>query len=154
MKETSINYPASLPNPLREGHGLNPVSPFRSTEMDSGRSRNRLAFTSTPTRGAFDFIFTDSQAMSFEAWFRDVLNDGVEWFNVPRKTPLGVIKLVCKFTGMYTGPTLWGRDRWRFSCPLEVWERPLLPRGWGHVPELIMGASIIDRALNKEWPEA
>lgn len=154
MIETSINYPAGLPNPLREGHALNPVSPFLRTGLASGRARQRRSFTSTPTNGTFDFIFTDAQAQAFESWFRDSLGDGVEWFNIPRKTPMGMVKLVCRFTGMYSGPALWGADRWKFSCPLEVWERPLLPRGWGQFPELVIGSSIIDRALNKEWPEA
>src|SRR5690606_34520231 len=153
MIETDIDYPADLPNPLREGHGLNPVQPFSRTGMQSGRARQRRSFTSVPTMGTFDFLFkTDNLAAAFEAWFRDEINDGAEWFNIERKTPLGLIKLVCRFTSMYTGPVLVGRSMWRFSCPLEVWERPLMPPGWGNFPWFVTQASIFDLAMNREWP--
>ncbi len=155
MIETSIDYPAGLPNPLREGHSLQPVSPFRRTTMASGRSRQRLLYEAVPVRGTWAFLFkTDSQAAAFEAWFRDALKNGTEWFNIPRRTPLGVIKLVCQFTDIYQGPELVGRSSWRYNCPLEIWERPLMPAGWGLHPEFLIDASLFDRAINKEWPEA
>jgi len=104
--------------------------------------------------GTFDFIFkTDNHAAAFEAWFRDSLKDGAEWFNVERRTPLGMVKLVCRFTNMYSGPTLIGRSSWHFSCPLEVWERPLMPPDWGEFPWFLIDASIFDVAMNREWPE-
>ncbi|MCI2809395.1 hypothetical protein [Eoetvoesiella caeni] len=155
MIETDIDYPEGLPNPLREGHSLRPVSPFMITGMQSGRSRSRRAFTSVPTRGTWDFLFkTDNHAAAFEAWFRDAIHDGADWFNIERKTPLGLIKLVCKFTDVYTGPTLIGRSSWRFSCPLEVWERPLMPKDWGNFPWFVIDANIFDLAMNREWPES
>ncbi|WP_456010717.1 hypothetical protein [Escherichia coli] len=43
---------------------------------------------------------------------------------------------------------------WKFTAALELWERPILPPVWGNFPEFIVGQSIIDYALNKEWPEA
>jgi hypothetical protein len=155
MIQTSIDYPAGLPNPLRDGHSLKAVQPFLRTSMASGRARQRRAFTSVPTMGNFNFLFeTDNLAAAFEAWFRDSLNDGAEWFNIERKTPLGLIRLVCRFTAMYSGPTLVGRSMWQYSCPLEIWERPLLPVGWGEHPEFVVDADILDIALNREWPEA
>lgn len=154
MIETDIDYPAGLPNPLRDGHSLKAVQPFLRTSMASGRARQRRAFTSVPTMGNFNFLFeTDNLAAAFEAWFRDSLNDGAEWFNIERKTPLGLIRLVCRFTAMYSGPTLVGRSMWQYSCPLEVWERPLLPEGWGEHPEFVIDADIFDIAMNREWPE-
>lgn len=154
MIKTNINYPRGLPNPLREGHSLSAAQPFMRTQMQSGRSRQRRMFSSVPTFGNFDFLFKkDNQAAAFEAWFRDQLNDGTEWFNIERKTPLGMTQLVCRFTSMYIGPTLVGRSMWRFSCPLEVWERPLMPHGWGEMTDYILGADIIDLAANREWPK-
>ncbi|AZV93594.1 hypothetical protein CBF45_07575 [Bordetella sp. J329] len=155
MIETDIDYPEGLPNPLREGHSLQSVSPFRRTQMASGRSRSRLLYESVPVRGTWDFIFkTDGQAAAFEAWFRDALKNGTEWFNIPRRTPLGIIRLVCQFTDIYAGPTLVGRSSWRYSCPLEIWERPLMPPGWGLAPEYLIHADLFDIAMNREWPEA
>ncbi len=154
MIETDIDYPEGLPNPLRDGHTLNPVQPFMRSQMQSGRARQRRAFTSVPVMGTWNFLFkSDSHAAAFEAWFRDALNDGTEWFNIHRRTPLGIIRLVCRFTSMYSGPTLVGRSMWRYSCPLEIWERPLMPPGWGLHPEYLIHADIFDIAMNREWPE-
>jgi hypothetical protein len=102
-----------------------------------------------------NWIFrSDNQAALFEAWFRDAIQDGAEWFNSPLKTPIGEGQYVCRFVSMYTGPDPIGMRAWRVSATLEIWERPLMPVGWGEFPEFVLGASIIDIALNREWPEA
>lgn len=154
MIRADVDYPAGLPNPLRDNHTLKPARPFHRTELQSGRAINRRAYSSVPTAGVWNFHFKEpAQAAVFEAWFRDALHDGTKWFNVKRLTPLGMMELTCRFTDIYNGPTLIGRNMWRFECPLEVWERPLLPKGWGEFPEYILGADIIDLAMNREWPE-
>lgn len=154
MISTDLNFPAELPNPLREGHEMNHISPFSVTPMQSGRSRNRRNFTSVPSIATYNWLFrTDAQAALFEAWFRDTINDGVDWFNIRYKTPLGMSTLVCKFSEMYKGPILTEHNFWRYSAPLEVWERPLMAPGWGKFPEFIRYANIIDLAMNREWPE-
>lgn len=153
MMIATVNYPDGLPNPLREDHALNPVQPFVRTGLATGRARQRRAYTNVPVMGTWPFIYNDNEAAAFEAWFRDSLKDGTEWFNIERRTPLGLINLVCRFTAMYTGPVMIGRDHWRYDCPLEIWERPLLPEDWGLLPEYILQASIFDIAMNREWPE-
>lgn len=154
MISTDIDYPEGLPNPLREGHDSNAVQPFGRTPMASGRARQRRKFTSVPTVDSFGWLFTDPQAAAFEAWFRDDVHDGADWFNIRRKTPLGMQSLVCRFTGMYRGPSLVGRSLWRYTAELEVWERPIMPEPWGQFPDFIIHMSIFDQAMNREWPEA
>lgn len=155
MIETDIDWPEELPHPQISSHQLNPISPFRRTNMDSGRARSRRWFSSVPTIGEFVWIMTDVQARYFELWFKSALNDGVEWFNVPRKTPLGQSILVARFASMYVGPTLWGRDRWQYTAQLEIWERPTMPEGWTVLPpDWILRPDIFDIAMNREWPEA
>ena len=43
---------------------------------------------------------------------------------------------------------------WQFSATLELWTRPVLGGGWAEFPDYIINSSIIDIALNREWPEA
>ena len=50
-----------------------PVSPLIRTEMQTGRARQRRHFTATPTMASVRWRLNDSEAMLFEAWFRDVL---------------------------------------------------------------------------------
>ena len=151
---TTINWPAGLPCALREGHSTQHATPFTRTTMDSGRARQRRKFSSVPSTQQFSWIFTVGQCLAFEAWFRDALQDGAQWFNMTSRTPLGQTALVCRFQDMYSGPDLVGRDRWRVSAALEIWERPLVTPGWGLLPDYLVHSDIIDRAANSQWPEA
>lgn len=152
---TSINYPHNvLPVPLQDGFGLSPVSPLLRTELTSGRARQRRRFTSTPTVASVSWLLNDTQAQAFEAWFRDAISDGAAWFNMDLRTPGGLMPKVCRFTDIYDGPAIEGGNYWRYTAELELWERPLLPPGWGNFPEFITGSDIIDLAMNREWPEA
>lgn len=152
---TDINYPHEyLPLAQRTGLGYQPTSPVLRTELTSGRARQRRKYTSTPTQAGVTWIFTDVQSQLFEAWFRDALVDAANWFNMRIRTPLGLSDYVCRFTDIYQGPTLVGLGYWQFTATLELWERPILPPGWGEFPDLIANQSIIDFAMNREWPEA
>ena len=122
--------------------------------MTSGRTRQRRKYTSVPTEASVSWVFNDAQAQLFEVWFRDVITDGAAWFNMRMRTPMGVGDYVCRFKDIYDGPVLFGLGFWKITATLELWERPILPPGWGNFPEFIVGQSIIDYALNKEWPEA
>ncbi|MNE64289.1 hypothetical protein LG197_26780 [Pseudomonas asiatica] len=148
-----VVYPKSLPLPLREGYGFTPVSPIRRSNKVSGRSVQRRLYKSVPTVAAVRWIFSDSQALAFEAWFEDQLISGSQWFECPLKVPGGIGTYKARFVDIYEGPTLVGKSNWSFSASLELWERPILKGGWGHFPEIVVGAPIIDWALNKEWPE-
>ncbi|EFA3856755.1 TPA: hypothetical protein ACGK2H_002276 [Escherichia coli] len=153
-KTTSINYPNDyLPIPLQEGFGLKPVSPLLRTELTSGRARQRRLYTSTPTQASVAWLFTDPESQLFEAWFRDTIKDGADWFNMPLRSPLGIIDMyVCRFVDIYEGPTIEGGNYWRYTATLELWERPILAPGWADFPDYIINSSIIDIALNREWP--
>ncbi len=147
-------YPADLPMPVADGYGFKPVSPFRRTKMNTGRSRQRHAYSSVPTELTADFFFEDDmQAQLFESWFEDVLASGIEWFESDLKTPQGILPYRARFTDVYEGPTLDG-GCWRFRAPLELWERPILTGGWAvYAPEYILGMNILDLAINKDWPQ-
>lgn len=152
MTITNINWPAGLPCALREGHSTKHAQPFQRTTMDSGRARQRRKFSSVPSAQQFSWYFTAAQCVAFEAWFRDALSDGSAWFNMESRTPLGKTALVCRFQDMYSGPDLVGRDSWKVSAALEIWERPLFAEGWGLFPDYIIHADILDIAVNRKWP--
>lgn len=152
-----IFYPHDyLPVPLKdEGYGFKPTSPFLRTQMTSGRERQRRLYTSVPTKTDVKWLFkTDGQAQAFEAFFRDTLTDGAAWFYMKLKTPVGIRPYKCRFVDIYEGPTLVNLKHWQFDATLELWERPLPVPGWGNFPEFLAGQSIIDLALNREWPKA
>lgn len=151
----SINFPSQIPCFLRDGYENNHVSPFFRSELVSGRSRQRRAFTSVPTMVSANLLLTDQQAQVFEAWFRYEALDGAEWFNASLKTPLGLMPYECRFVEMYSGPTLTGNSLWKFSCKLEIRDRQIISSNWyQYGADFIMYSDIIDIAINREWPAA
>lgn len=151
-----IFYPHEyLPMPLQDGYAFQAISPLKRTELTTGRARQRRAYTSTPTQANVTwFMETDVQAQLFEAWYRETITDGAAWFLMKLQTPLGVDLYKCRFTDIYAGPTLVAPIYWQFTATLELWKRPVLGDGWAEFPDYIINSSIIDVALNREWPEA
>lgn len=153
---TDKYYPHDyLPMPQQEGYGFQAVSPLKRTELTTGRSRQRRAYTSTPTRANVNwFMETDGQAMLFEAWYHETITDGADWFYMKLQTPMGVEFYKCQFTDIYQGPTLVAPIYWRFSATLELWKRPLLPDGWVDAPDYVLNAGLLDIAVTERIPRA
>lgn len=150
----TINYPAELPPPLRQGYGLAHGSPLMRSEMQSGRARQRRRYTSVPSIASVQWHLTQQQAQIFEAFFRWALSDGAEWFNTRIRTPLGLQSYECRFAEMYSGPDLVGVDRWQISASLELRERQTLPSSYAQTPALVTQSDVLDRAINLIWPAA
>ena len=150
-----VDYPAGLPLPARSGYALKHTSPFARTEMSTGRSRQRRTFTGGPSTVPLSWLMTNAQAQIFEAWFSYSITDGTDWFNIALKTPVGrLAPYECRFTEMYDGPALVGLDNWRFKAQVEIRERQILPKDWYLLGrQFILGADIIDKAINREWPQ-
>ena len=150
-----IEYPADLPCALREGYDFSPVSPLLRSQLETGRSRQRRRYTSTPTMASVSWLMNDMQGVLFEAWFKEVLLDGAEWFDCPLKSPMGMKNYTARFTDIYSGPTLTGQSLWRYTATLELRERPVLIGGWAiYAPQFVAHMNLVDLAVNREWPEA
>lgn len=145
-------YPEGLPLGLHSGRIYQLESPLQRTELSSGRARQRRRFTSVPQYAQISWLFNSLQARAFEAWWRDALVDGALWFLCPLQTVLGLEDYDCRFTGVYNGPSRVGPDLWSITAELELRERAALPADWGLYPEIIIGSSIFDKAMNREWP--
>lgn len=149
----TIYYPKGLPRGLQNGRSYQLVSPLVRSELTSGRARQRRSFTSVPQGAQVTWLFSDVEGRTFEAWWRDQLHDGASWFECPLKTPLGYGEHTCRFTGVYSGPTLVGPNLWSYSGELELRERAVPPVGSGDFPDYILNADIFDRAVNEYWPD-
>lgn len=151
-------YPSQLPLPTQSGYALQHVSPFIRTDMQSGRARQRRAFTSVPSSVSVSWFFTsDVECQLFEGWFRDNLGamDGGSWFDMPLQTPIGTHNYDCRFVDMYQGPTLVAFNKWQISATLEIRERPIVQDGEATImPGDIIFADIFDQTMNEWWPAA
>lgn len=149
----TIYYPEGLPRGRHSGRTYKLVSPLLRTEMTSGRARQRRRFTSVPQAARISWLFTDVQGQAFEAWWRDQLIDGANWFECPLDTPLGYMLYTCRFTDVYSGPSRAGPNLWTYSAELELRERAVPPVGTGEFPDYILHADIFDVAVNEYWPD-
>ena len=147
-----IKYPDRLPRGLHSGRSYQLVSPLIRSELVSGRARQRRSFTDVPELAKIQWLFTSSEGQLFEAWWRDALTDGVNWFECPLQTPMGYSDYTCRFTGVYSGPVRAGPDLWSYSAELELQHRAVLLPGWSEFPIFVLESNIIDLALNREWP--
>jgi len=144
----TIFYPSNLPAPSRGGFKANTVSPFVRTPMQSGRAKVRRTYSKVPQIWGATWNFNESQAMAFEAWFRDVLLDGTQWFECRMQTPMGLMEYTARFVSMYSGPSLFGVDMWAISADLELNERAIVAAPLGEFPDFIIYAEVIDQAIN------
>ena len=147
-------YPAELPPPGLDGYRLDHVDPLMRTQLASGRARQRRRFTSVPTMVPVEWLLTAGEFALFEAWYRYAIEDGAEWFTGRLKTSAGIDDHEQRFTGIYRARAL-GPNHWRVEAELELRERQTVPRDWLlFAPQFLVHASLIDRALNREWPTA
>lgn len=152
-----IAYPKGLRLPLRDGYGMQTVSPILRTSMQSGRSKIRRLYLNTPTIFDVVFSFSGAEAALFEAWFSVALVSGTKIFEMPLKTPFGIeTHKKCKFMDVYSGPTLIGSDLWRYAAKIESQERQ-----HAGSEDLIIGlaelgspgAHLLQKIVNKIIPE-
>lgn len=142
---------------LRDGYKLQPAAMSMRTNLASGRQRVRRTFRTVPVTVTIQWVMDDEQLRIFENWF--VSDDGAAggsgWFTIKLRTAQGMSTQVCRFSDVYDGPSL---DQtvcmWDMKATLEMANQPTYPDGYWEHPEFIQAASIIDVALNQEWPDA
>lgn len=149
----TIYYPEGLPLGLYSGRTYQVVSPLQRSELTSGRARQRRRFTNVPEMAQISWMFNSVEGSAFEAWWRDQLIDGSQWFEMPLDTPMGLAYYTARFTEVYTGPSRVGPKLWSYTAQLELRERAVLPIGSGEFPEFILDAAIFDVAINDYWPD-
>lgn len=152
-----IQYPDYLPLPLVDGRQNKQVEQIMRTQMQSGRSRQRLAFESVPELCSVAFVFnSDSQALAFELWFKQVLVV-TNWFEIKLRFTDGLSARVARFTGIYSGPNPVAPGLWSITGELELRENHIDSSGvgpdYGEFPYYIIDANLLDVIMNNQWSE-
>lgn len=154
MPTSSINWPDTLAcTILQDGFELKPVSPLLRTSLNSGRAIQRRKYLSTPMSATIKFLFDESQYMLFDGFFKYVLVDGVNWFNIQLKTSTGIDNYLCRFTDIYDSATPTQGRFWQVSAEVELYIRPVIDSDWVTIaPDFVGEMSIFDLAMTREWP--
>lgn len=145
-------YPVNLPAALKGDRAFQLVDPLVSSASENGQTRWDRRFTATPASTPVSWIFTNLECQAFQAWYRDQLRDGAEWFEMPLRSPMGRLTEQCHFLQAYSGPEPVGFDRWRISANMVLRRMPLPPLYEGDFPDDILYSELFDRTLNIEWP--
>lgn len=146
-------YPSALPAPLKADRAFQMVDPLVSSSSDNGQTRWDRRFSDVPTSTPVSWIFTDVQCQVFEAWYRDTIRDGAEWFEFPIRSPMGLEAEQCHFIKGYSGPSRLGFDFWKIEANLLLRRRPMLPPEWGLMPDFLLNPGFFDISINRVWPE-
>ncbi len=125
----SLSYPSTLPSPNQPKYSLQPVDPVVRTNMDSGSPRQRRRFTVYPTQIQVEWLYTEAEMATFEAWFDLTVNSGESWFNIDLINGLSITTYEARFVGQGKNP--WRADMqpgnaYLVSTVLEVRSRPII----------------------------
>lgn len=148
-----IDYPEGLPLPLREGYGLEPVSPLMSSPLQNGQFETRRMFKNTPVAVNLIWEFSSEQAQLFDAWWEYTLVSGSLPFSCPLQTTLGIDKYTAKFREIPKGGVLTKLSYWRYTAQVWLLKRPLIDKDWVEAaPEYVLFPDIFDIAVNVKLP--
>lgn len=119
-------WPDELPAPLKSV-SARPVSPTVRSTMVSGRTFVRRNFTAVPVVYRMTWLFNSEQAVIFEDFFRDDLEDGTRWFEMKLRVAQGEGPWLFRFEDIYEGGDMVGVPScplWQYSASLEMFLRP------------------------------
>jgi hypothetical protein len=115
-------WPGTLPKPLADGYGLQPVDPTIRTDMDVGAPRVRRRTRARNDRIQLTWMLTSEQADIFRDWYDSDAGaaGGAAWFSVDLDIAQGGIQTVeGRFADMWQGQYVAG-GLWRVSATVEV----------------------------------
>lgn len=86
-------YPSNLPHPHFDPSGLKQQPNRLTTQMASGRKRQRRRFFMVPVEQTLVWKLKAKEAATFLGWVDDALNGGIGWFCLNQRTELGVVSV-------------------------------------------------------------
>lgn len=124
-----IDWPSTLPDPNIQ---FNTTAGFNNQRllMDSNRVRQYPQFTTGLERVKIRWQMNQDQLRIFKDFYLNVLNQGVEWFNLNIPNPDGftLTNTEVRFLGRYTEQIL-SYNNWSVNADIEYQEASILPPG-------------------------
>lgn len=119
-----------LPDPRASGYGIQPVTPYARTDMDSGAARQRRRFSRVPSHVSVTWRFTHAEHALFEGFLAYEINLGTDWFAVGLLNGMGVNQVQARFMGdpPYKSAISDSRAWFDVTAKLEVKALPLPSR--------------------------
>lgn len=120
-----MDFPATLPAPLRDGYGIEPQDRVARQRFEAGNRRSRRLFDSAPFLVSVAWRFTAAQFAAFEDWYANDIAHGADEFQIALANGLGMNTVTAAFEGMYDVTASAGLQ-WRVRASLRVTSLPML----------------------------
>ena len=121
-----VKYPKDLKLPLVSSHRLSQNSNLLRTDMASGRARQRKRFQSVPTTMGATWKLNKHQAQILEGFVTHGVNDAVNWFLMPVRTPQGLIEHEVRFKQSPLESASFNGGFWNYSANIEIKKRQVV----------------------------
>ena len=121
-----VKYPKDLKLPLVSSHTLAQQSNLLRTDMASGRARQRKRFQSVPTTMGATWKLNKYQAQILEGFVTHGVNDAVNWFLMPVRTPEGLIEHEVRFKQSPLESASFNGGFWNYSANIEIKKRQVV----------------------------
>ena len=94
--------------------------------MASGRARQRKRFQSVPTTMGATWKLNKYQAQILEGFVTHGINDAVNWFLMPVRTPEGLIEHEVRFKQSPLESCTYNGGFWNYSANIEIKKRQVV----------------------------
>ena len=118
-----VDWPDNFPSTTMDGFSVRPEDNTMRTRMDSGLTRMRQRFTTTPTIVKLRWIMKEEVFAMFEAWYKYKAKFGAEWVSMEIPTGRGMEEANIRFTRSYSSKQL-SDEYWEVVADVEVRELP------------------------------
>lgn len=121
---TTVSWPASLPDPVLDGFGIDDDPPILRSDFEMGAARQRKRFTAVRSEFPASWALTQWEFMIFEGFEEHDAKYGAEWFAIDLQGSTGWAAHEARFKGKTKKDYRGGL--WVLTGTLEVRERPKL----------------------------
>lgn len=159
---TTLRYPEGLRGCIQAGKSRNQQAGFRQSDPAAGPAYTEQYTKNPPVFWSFSLIFNRYQAQVFMAWFRSATDRGALPFIMPIRTEEALIDHEVRFTSSGV-PQLTSETAELFTYSCTVLARK--------IETIVSDEDVlaifelfgedggtqfaqIDRAINREWPQA
>lgn len=158
----TASYPAGLRGCIESGKSRTTQAGFIQSDPAAGPAYTEKYTKNPPVFWTFSLIFNRYQAQVFWAWFRSTVDGGALPFIFPIRTEQGVIDHEVRFTADGTPQLVSERENvYTYSCTVMarkieqiMSDEDVLAIFEFFGPDAGGSLANIDRAVNREWPQA
>lgn len=153
-------YPFTLPSFLKAGKSRSQPAKFSQADPRRGPGYKQATGTDVPVFWDVTFLFQEDEAIAFQLWGSQKLNDWLDDFVMPIRTEFGILDHVCSFLPDTLLPATEDGPLFRYTAKI-VARAQIIPQEFKDATDLIIGlpnwrvwSDYLDRAINQAMPRA